>query len=1799
MKRLLIVLSLIVLSLTGYSAMSNANNTASPAGERTDITRLWKDYDAAVSADRPQRQMDILQQIKGIALKERLAWDYYRAGREYVQAGSRRNWKLRDSLQREFQDGILLYDEPVMTFYDGRNVTSGKFDFVSANKSRLEKGHNTDFYENDNNVSAVVFAPALLPLIENDYQYTLWSLALRNSWETAPDIEKSRDALTELLKGRYPQAELVEYCRISRERDEFRRKEHLEVYADKNKGKAVSLLARQDLLSMEFSTLTDKQAGQEAFKELRAKCDVFEKDLKDLSKKEKSITDCCTRVKDLIEELEEKTLDFSISNGVLEVRFKNLDGADFTISDSSAKKVLGFHLDNPSKSYYVYDELKYTLPEINDGKYMIEGRNGNVKQEQEYSKYTLSAAIKQDATGYALFLARSVSGEPVRNADIALQNDEGKTVAELRGFALDGFTYLPETFTSKISKKSWDNYLVCSFTDTDGIFRQSNRNSISPYTRIDRSGVNDTYASIYVDRTAFNPDETVHFKTVVYQGDRRTSLKTVESGKKYTVNLMDAEGNKVSSKTFTTNEFGAFAGEFVLERRERNGRYTLEVMDGKRYLAETALRVDDFVLPTFDLNFDPVKEIYFPGDEIVVAGAIKSYSGHSLAAADIHYTVSEGGKVVKEDVLRPEPDGKFRIGFKADSESNWAYYDIKVRVTDATGETLEWSTEREAQRHIPFDVALENKAEARNEMDIPHEWKPDEQYYVGIVSDDEFVLNVMTSRYGNGQDVSRKSLKIAYTLKYGGEVLAEGKAAPGDRLELNTAGHPSGLYVFEAKASDKDIYGNVIETSVYYDIIKVKDSDNALNVDAKNLFKIVKGDDIAIQIGSTDGPVWAIVDLYGAGNILLGSRMVHLTGVKGQAGSLETVKFDWLDSWSDTVMLHVIYFKNNRQYNYTRQYDRSAKRLELPLAFTRFLDKTSPGASYSFEIATKPGVECAATIFDKSTEKIMANNWHRVTMLPAEVPYVRYNCATGSNESRGIIMAYGASPVLKSASNARVRGIPALSDNMELEVEEESMMVMEDAAPMPEAMAAGAAMSDEEAVENVTVRENFANTIAFEPFLRSDAEGKIVFDFTNADKLSTYYVQLFAHNKDMDNAVQRQEMVVTIPVKVSVVEPQFLYTGDRYNVKASLSSSVVEAVSGRLRVEFFDGKDYKGEAALARYEKSVVLDGFGALSEEFPVAVPAIRDLGIKVSFIADNDAQGSDAVFVCVPVYPAEQTLTEAHSGILRSGDSMEALLARLKSEFVNISGDEADMRNLSLLEMIREAVPSKAEPASENVLDQSEALYIRLLASKLGSDILSDITTPTDDIIARIKACQNYNGGFGWFEGMESSPVITAVLLQRYASLRDRGLLDDSAYTSIISSAVSYLDKSYFGEKGRPIWCGGLSWEQYVTTRTRFASVEFDTKGLDKDNFKAFKKEMKEYLVPGKERGLNGYVLGKARRMRTLLDLSGSEAGRTLAKAWGVKLATGKRLTASLHRDLDSIMEYAVEHRSGGCYYPNAVMPFRGLLESEAYAHAFIADLLRDCCAAQPGYSGCARAAEIADGLRLWLMVQKETQKWEEDAAFVDAISTVLDGSENILETRIITLSKTFSKPFDKVKAAGNGMTIERKFFVEKAEAVDGTSAGTLYGSSSDAQSSDRSSERMQIIRIELKEGDEINVGDKIVAEYRIWNEENRSFIKVTAPRMASLRPVEQLSGRYGWMFKPLRVAGWYSVTPQGYRSVLTTGTEYWFDTYPEENTVITEEFFVTQSGIFQTPAVEIESLYAPHYRANGSGLNPVTSR
>ena len=157
----------------------------------------------------------------------------------------------------------------------------------------------------------------------------------------------------------------------------------------------------------------------------------------------------------------------------------------------------------------------------------------------------------------------------------------------------------------------------------------------------------------------------------------------------------------------------------------------------------------------------------------------------------------------------------------------------------------------------------------------------------------------------------------------------------------------------------------------------------------------------------------------------------------------------------------------------------------------------------------------------------------------------------------------------------------------------------------------------------------------------------------------------------------------------------------------------------------------------------------------------------------------------------------------------------------------------------------------------------------------------------------------------------------------------------------------------------------------------------------------------------------------------------------------------------------------------------------------------------------------------------------------------------------------------PFRDVRAAGNGFSISRKFYRETVVPQSGAATG----------SKDRNVMELK----EIKEGDNVKVGEKIISVCTIRNDENRSFVRINVPRPAGFRPVNQLSGHCGISGRRL----WFA--PQGYCNVKAASTEYYYDSYPEEKTELREEYFVTRSGRFSAPSLTVESLYAPHYRAN----------
>lgn len=1860
MKKNTLILALTAVTITlttlTMSAFWNSKKKSAEAdSEGHVLVALWADYQQAVSLDRPVKQLEILSKIKSEASEKRLAWDFYDAAKKYVSDAASRNWKLQDSLKLKLGEEIAKYDEPVMSFVwklsKGDETAEPVFEYVRANAKRLESSCNQPFwtsYDGRSSVPGIMGSGFVKEFYANDYQYALWTLLAKNFY-TGKLFADIAEALAEYQGDSYPLGAFLEYVKLEKSWSDADgntsvKKSGLEAFAGKYAGKAVSMFAKAALLEMEFSSLGEKKAGSDEYKALYDKCAAFEKERTAFTGIESKVVGDLTTVENLCSHLTAKSVEVRLEDGKILVLLQNLKSAKLSMSpdEAGSKTVLSESLTNPTCSFYVKDTVSVDLPVVDDGDYVIVAKNGKCVSSRRYGSHRISVASRTDSRGKCIYAAGWKSGRPLECADLQLYKN-GKVIASCAGFKFDGFTPLPQEFVS-VMKDNVYYTLTCSYKGEDGLLRKSEQLSLNSWYNTVGSG-DDAKArlcgEVFTDKSAYNPGETLEFKVLLCNIEGRNNAHVAPQGTECKVVLKDAQDNEVSSQLLTANEFGSLAGKFALPKGLRNGYWYVNVMTGgKKLLTVKPVRVDEFVLPTFDLEFDKTETLFFPGDEVAVSGRVRSLSGHPVSSANAVYEVTSYGDKIDSGKLKMSSDGSFVISFKALS-SQWSrYYNVEVRISDDTGETHEYSRAIWVADDLSLELKLANGAEGQafatdEKSEItPRRWQRRESVSILRGNVASVKMDVLSD---DGEAVP---VKVKYTLlNEQGTALLSGEAASGEAEDIDLKSCPSGLYTIKADAQARSQSGKEYTDSSSLRILLVNDSMTVLDAPVKDFImplgqQVTEGENASIWFGmADDAPVWAIAEIFGEKANVLDIKFVQLSGVRGKDGSLVKMEFPYKKEYPDAVLAKVFYFRNGDSVSYSYEFHKVRKSDILPLEFSAFEDRTLPDTEYTFSVKTAPETECLAAVFDKSSELIEPNHW------PVYSP-VEYNvCTISCNTAPGSVDADGRDDVIAYGSARKSKSQVSYSMNARAAVE---MECLEDAAPVMESKSLESGAGAEPAV-----RDNFASTLTFQPFLRPDKNGNLSFSFRTGGTLSTFIVSLYAHDRNMRNSALRREMTVSLPVKVNVVAPEYLYRSDNYRLAVGLSSVAENDVEGTLTLNIYKGGDYKalessGAKPVSVQSLRVKVPAGESLRSLFDVNVneliPECGTLGFKVVFKAENGGNAfSDAMFVPVPVYPDTQRLTEAHSAVLLSGADQDALISRLRKMFVNADGDNAEVKVLSILDMVRDAVPSKVEPAGNDVLTLSEALYVRRLADVLRAagrmPARDNVVLSDEELMKKMLACHNADGGFGWFEGMSSSPVITAVLLERCAKMLKAGLLDGSEAVAgdaasaknveeVLASAVKYIDKRQFAYlQPVPFWCGGLSDSQYMYVRSMYASVEFtewnSVSGILGKLFgkraKQFRSDAKAYLVPSKERGLNGRILDKARRLSTLIRLSSSSDGIALAKSWGVRVNAGARLERSVEADVASLLEYAVMHKDGGMYYPNAVMPFRGLLESEAYAHSMLCDLLSGYAfrmqSAGKGSVNASEAKRVADGIRLWLMLQKETQHWEATPDFVDAINSVMEGDAAVKSTKVVVLSAVTDLPFAEVKASGNGFTVERKFYRVGADAeVPGEDSAGMSEASSVSVSAEASMGSSGVGsgttadtagRQEIRPGDRVNVGGKIVAEYVIHNDENRSFVKISAPREAAFRPANQFSGRYGWWLSPLRIADWYSFTPQGYRNVKSALTEYYFDSYPEENTVISEEFFVTQTGTFSAPVVTVESLYAPHYRANAPSLPPLVSR
>ncbi|SIQ52258.1 MG2 domain-containing protein [Chryseobacterium sp. RU37D] len=218
-----------------------------------------------------------------------------------------------------------------------------------------------------------------------------------------------------------------------------------------------------------------------------------------------------------------------------------------------------------------------------------------------------------------------------------------------------------------------------------------------------------TAVQIFTDRAIYRPGQTVYFKVINTKINKK--IESVDAGLKQKITLMDANGQEVSSQSFTTNEFGSYHGSFILPKGKLNGVFSFKTDGNPQGYKD--FRVEEYKRPKFEVTFDPVKEEYKYGQVIELKGKAMMFSGVALSNTKVNYEIKKHNirwkyfwwyphdndnenSIVGEAQTNDKGEFTISLDLKKDEKLEGIQidnYEINASVTDINGETQSAETQ--------------------------------------------------------------------------------------------------------------------------------------------------------------------------------------------------------------------------------------------------------------------------------------------------------------------------------------------------------------------------------------------------------------------------------------------------------------------------------------------------------------------------------------------------------------------------------------------------------------------------------------------------------------------------------------------------------------------------------------------------------------------------------------------------------------------------------------------------------------------------------------------------------------------------------------------------------------------------------------------------------------------------------------------------------------------------------------------------------------------------------------------------
>lgn len=1029
--------------------------------------------------------------------------------------------------------------------------------------------------------------------------------------------------------------------------------------------------------------------------------------------------------------------------------YRNLKYVNLRIIDKNTQQEVKKQIVNLNpKSTYSQESIDFDIDLNKIGNYnlVIDFDKSVSNDKSERCEFTISRLANfvrnksQDV--YEFYIVDRLTGAPVSDAVITIKKSDSKNIyndidqvkTDSKGFAVYDL--------SRIYNRDKGNLYSYRYSVSKGDDKQNVLAYFSysyNFQTNEQSGSKEII-NLFTDRSIYRPGQTVYFKAVNLLQGKEGKLALAKN-KQYNVELFNVNGERISEKSLTTNDFGSVSGEFVLPKGGLTGQYSIKVGDSYTYFM-----VEEYKRPTFQVTFDKIDKAYAFGDKVKIIGHAENFSGIKLQDAEVSYNVIQhpffrwwyGGatETIDNGTVVTDADGSFEVSFvipqRETSNSrlfgNQIYnYEITASVTDQNGETQEGTSS-----FVVGDVSVILSTDIGDKIDK--------------ASDKKIVVS---STNLNGENISLNGTYVLYSLHANDSINSQVKTGEFKSEETDLMGImrslPSAKY--QLALSAKDDKGRNVTAKENFVLYSYNDKQppiesNEWLVEKKTTFSVAQSAEIAFGVSAKD-----VIVLYEivSNNCVFERRQIRFNN------SIEKFSIPYKKEYNKNAVVSFTYIIDEKPYTQQIVLTKEDEKKDLNLKFEVFRDKLKPGQQEEWRISVKDNIgkpafsELLASMYDSSLDKLNSPNpWNLITASYSPSTGVdlfqrgggfddlnqyfyfdntgrpsyksmsidRLNLFGFSFSSNNRIVIRGMSSVPQPAP-APAFAVERLSGSVQGIMDMKSESSVQFTPPVITEDAGGSIhnIADKSPVQ---IRSNFNETAFFYPQLRTDKNGETIISFTVPESNTTWRFRALAYDQNLNTgsleaiAVSRKELMVTPNM------PRFIRQGDRASISTKISNLSDKTVSGKVRLVFFDPvTDLEKDIKLENKSQIFELAKDASSSVTWLFDVPSDIDmLGVKVIAESESFSDGEQHV---LPVLSNRMLVTESMNMNLNKSQTKDFVFDR----FVNNKSNSSSNYRLTFeytgnpAWYAVQALPVLSNPTNENAVNWFASYYVNVLGN------------------------------------------------------------------------------------------------------------------------------------------------------------------------------------------------------------------------------------------------------------------------------------------------------------------------------------------------------------------------------------------------------------------------------------------------------------------------------------------------------